>query len=163
MKILDVGCGDAKVKGAVGIDCVKLSGVDIVHNLNSYPWPLKANSFDMVYMNNIIEHLPNSIKVMEEIYRILKKGGKVKIVTVYWNHYHSITDPQHISFFNEYSWDFYTGQRKGYYTKSRFKLESMELTYDRIARRLFRNEKLLRFLSRYLCNIIDGINVIMVK
>lgn len=163
MKILDVGCGDAKVKGAVGIDCVKLPGVDIVHDLNSYPWPLKANSFDMVYMNNIIEHLPNSIKVMEEIYRILKKGGKVKIVTVYWNHYHSITDPQHISFFNEYSWDFYTGQRKGYYTKSRFKLESMELTYDRIARRLFRNEKLLRFLSRYLCNIIDGINVIMVK
>jgi len=163
VKILDVGCGDAKVKGAIGMDCVALPGVDIVHDLNSYPWPIKSNSYDLVYLNNIIEHLPNSIKVMEEVFRILKKGGKVKIVTVYWNHFHSITDPQHVSFFNEYSWDFYTGKRKGYYTKCRFKIESIKLTYDAYAKRIFRSQRLLKFVSRFLSNIIDGIHVTMVK
>lgn len=163
IKVLDVGCGDAKVKGAIGIDSVALPGVDIVHDLNFYPWSIKDNSYDLIYMNNIIEHLPNPIKVMEEIYRILKPGGKVKIVTVYWNHYHSITDPQHVSFFNEYSWDFFTGKRKGYYTKSRFKIESLDLTYDAYAKAVFRNNRLLKFLSRFLCNIVDGIHITMVK
>jgi len=163
LKILDVGCGDAKVKGAVGIDCAALPGVDIVHDLNSYPWPFKDKSFDLIYLNNIIEHLPNSIKVMEEVYRILKKGGKVKIITVYWNHFHSVTDPQHVSFFNEYSWDFYTGKRKGYYTTCRFEIESLKLTYDVYAKKVFRNGRLLKFLSRFLSNIIDGIHVTMVK
>lgn len=163
IQILDVGCGDKKIKGAIGIDCVALDGVDIVHDLNSYPWPLKDSSFDLIYLNNIIEHLPNTIKFMEEVYRILKKGGKVKIVTVYWNHLHSVTDPQHVSFFNEYSWDFYTGGRKGYYTNCRFKIESIKFTYDEYAKKIFRSEKLLKFLSRFLCNIIDGMHLTLVK
>jgi SAM-dependent methyltransferase len=162
-KILDVGCGDAKVKGAVGIDCVKLPGVDIVHDLKKYPWPIKGQSYDLIYLNNIIEHLPNPIKFMEEVYRICKIGGKVKIVTVYWNHYHSITDPQHVSFFNEYSWDFFTGKRKGYYTKCRFEIEDLTLTYDSYAKKVFKNRRLLRFLSRFLSNIIDGIHVTLVR
>lgn len=163
MKILDVGCGDAKVEGAVGIDSVQLPGVDIVHDLNVYPWPIEDESYDLVYLNNIIEHLPNSIAVMEEVYRILKKGGKVKIVVVYWNHTDSVTDPQHVSFFNEYSWDFYTGKRKSYYTKCRFSIEDLTLTYDPYAKKIFRSKRLLRFASRFLCNVIDGINVTMVK
>ena len=163
MRILDVGCGDEKVKGATGIDCVAMPGVDIVHDLNSYPWPLKNNSFDLIYLNNIIEHLPNPIKFMEEVYRICKKGGKVKIITVYWNHSDSVTDPQHVSFFNEYSWDFFTGKRKGYYTNCRFEIESLELTYDEYAKRMFRSKRLLKRLSRFLCNIIDGMHVTLVK
>ena len=163
MKILDVGCGDIKVEGAVGLDCVALPEVDIVHDLKSYPWPFEDDSFDIVYMNNIIEHLPETFKVMEEIHRILKVGGKVKIITVYWNHFHSITDPQHVTFYNEYSWDFFTGKRKGYYTKARFEIESLELTYDSYAKRIFKSKRLLNFLAHFLSNIIDGIHVVMVK
>lgn len=163
MKILDVGCGDAKVEGAIGIDSVNLPGVDIVHDLTVYPWPIEDESCDIVYLNNIIEHLPNPIRVMEEVYRILKKGGKAKIVVVYWNHLHSVTDPQHVSFFNEYSWDFYTGNRKGYYTKCRFQIEEITFTYDTYAKKIFRPKKLLHFASRFFCNVIDGMNVTMVK
>ncbi len=32
--------------------------------------------FDVVIANHILEHIPNDIKAMEEIYRVLKKGGK---------------------------------------------------------------------------------------
>lgn len=163
-KILDVGCGDAKVKGSIGIDSIKLPGVDIVHNLNNYPWPFKKETFDEIYMLNIIEHLPDTIKVMEEVYRILKKGGKVHIVTVYWNHRHSVTDPQHVSFFNELTWDFFTGKRKDYYTKARFKMEKFKFTYDKAASIIFLNIKpLMRLMSYFLCNIIDGMHLTLVK
>ncbi len=162
--ILDVGCGDMKVKNAIGIDCAILPGVDIVHDLNKYPWPFKKETFDEIYMLNIIEHLPNAIKVMEEVHRILKKDGKVHIVTVYWNHRHSVTDPQHVSSFNEHTWDFFTGKRKGYYTKARFKLEKFKFTYDKKAAIVFLNIKpLMRLFSYFLCNVIDGMHLTLRK
>ena len=161
--ILDVGCGDAKVQGAIGLDIVPLDGVDVVHDLNSYPWPFEDESFDEIYMLNIIEHLPNTIRVMEEIYRLLKKEGSVHIVTVYWNHRHSISDPQHCSFFNEVTWDFFTGKRKGYYTNAKFDLVSFKYTFDSKARKYFKFEKIMEKLSYFLCNIIDGMHVTLKK
>ena len=77
MKVLDVGCGDRKTEDALGIDIVGLPGVDIVHDLNVFPWPLESGSFDKVLMLNILEHLDDTIKVMREVYRILKPGGIV--------------------------------------------------------------------------------------
>ena len=44
MKILDLGCGDNKVEGAGGLDNVSLSGVDIVHDLLDFPYPIENES-----------------------------------------------------------------------------------------------------------------------
>jgi len=163
-KILDVGCGDAKVKGAVGIDFIKLPGVDIVHNLNKYPWPFKNEEFDEIYMLNVIEHLPDTISVMEEAHRILKKGGKLYIEVVYWNSRYAVTDPQHVKFFSELTWDFFTGKRKGYYTKAIYKLEKFEFIYDKRSSIIFLSIKpLMRLAAYFLCNIIQGMKVTLIK
>ena len=162
-KILDVGCGDRKVKGAVGIDIAKLPGVDVVQDLNKYPWPFKDNTFDEVYLNEVIEHLENTVKAMEEIYRILKKGGKLHIRVVYWNHMHSDSDPTHVRKFNEVTWEFFTGKRKTYYTHAKFRMEKFQFTYDPHARRMFRSEWLMRRLAYFICNIIDGMRLNLVK
>ena len=79
MRILDVGCGSDKVKGAIGIDHVKLPGVDVVHDLNSFPWPLKDEAFDEIYMNDIIEHL-KARKDIEDYFRSLKPSPERKIL-----------------------------------------------------------------------------------
>jgi len=64
-KILDVGCGTAKVKGAIGLDIAPLPGVDVVHDLNKFPWPFENGTFDEIYMLDVIEHLDDTIGVME--------------------------------------------------------------------------------------------------
>ncbi len=163
IKILDVGCGDAKVVGAIGIDCAALPGVDVVHDLTKFPWPFPDEFFDQVYMLNIIEHLPDTIRIMEEVHRLLKKGGMVHIEVVYWNHMHSISDPQHVRFFNEITWEFFTGKRKGYYTKAQYQMESFEYIYDGNAKRIFRCEWLMNKLSYFLCNIKQGMKVVLKK
>ena len=48
MKILDLGCGDNKVEGAIGLDNIALSEVDIVHDLLNFPYPIKTNSFNTI-------------------------------------------------------------------------------------------------------------------
>ncbi|MEC4112526.1 class I SAM-dependent methyltransferase [Myroides pelagicus] len=37
--------------------------------------PFKDNSFDVIFCNHVLEHIPNDTKAMTELYRILKPGG----------------------------------------------------------------------------------------
>ena len=163
MKVLDVGCGTAKVNGAIGIDRVNLPGVDVVHDLNKFPWPFDSESFDAIYMNDIIEHLTDTIRVMEECYRLLKSGGRVYIRVVYWNHKYAFSDPTHVKFFSDISFEFFTGKRRSCYTKARFKLEKLEYIYDWRAKKLLRSKELMNLLSHFLCNIKEKMEVTMVK
>ena len=55
-KVLDLGCGPHKLPGAVGIDLQQLPGVDVVHNLDIFPYPFEANSFDEVHCYHVLEH-----------------------------------------------------------------------------------------------------------
>ena len=56
MRILDLGCGDNKVVGSIGLDCADLPDVDIKHNLQSFPYPFKNESFELIYLRHVIEH-----------------------------------------------------------------------------------------------------------
>jgi SAM-dependent methyltransferase len=157
MKTLDVGCGDRKTEGAIGIDIVALPGVDVVHDLDVYPWPFEDGSFDKVFMLNIIEHLDDTIKAMREVHRILKPGGIVHIETCYWNYKHAFSDPTHKRFFTETTWDFFTGRRKPYYMDFVFEPVSFVWQYDYHLK--FLPKCLKRFLGIFLCNVIEGMVV----
>lgn len=37
--------------------------------------PFENNSFDVILCNHVLEHIPDDTKAMQELYRILKKGG----------------------------------------------------------------------------------------
>ena len=157
-RILDLGCGTSKVNGAIGVDRVALDGVDAVVDLAHTPYPFQPETFDEIYLNDIIEHLPDIIKVMEEIYRIIKPNGLVHIRVVNWNHRYASMDPTHLHYFTENSFDFF-GKRKGrsYYTDIRFDVLDIEYIFDLKIKRIVRSKWILKFLSNYLCNILQGI------
>lgn len=102
---LDIGCGQNKQKGFVGIDIAKAPGVDIIHDLNKYPWPIKSNSVDEAFASHYLEHIPHDIKghpdkdglflFMDELYRIMKKGAKATFITPWWNSVRCWQDPTH--------------------------------------------------------------------
>ena len=73
-KLLDLGCGNNKRVGALGIDFNSRTAADLVHNLNVFPYPLESETFDEVYVDNCLEHLDDVIRVMEEIHRVLQTG-----------------------------------------------------------------------------------------
>lgn len=37
--------------------------------------PFEDNTYDMIFCNHVLEHIPNDTKAMQELYRVLKKGG----------------------------------------------------------------------------------------
>jgi ubiquinone/menaquinone biosynthesis C-methylase UbiE len=55
--------------------------------------PFASEEFDVVYSNGVIHHTPNTARVIAEIHRVLKPGGKA-IIMVYaensWNYWRQI-------------------------------------------------------------------------
>ena len=37
--------------------------------------PFEDNSFDVIFCNHVLEHIPDDSKAMQELFRVLKKGG----------------------------------------------------------------------------------------
>ena len=37
--------------------------------------PFRNNQYDLIFCNHVLEHIPNDLKAMTELYRVLKKGG----------------------------------------------------------------------------------------
>lgn len=94
---LDVGCGNRKQPGWIGMDARALDGVDIVHDIEELPWPIPDNSCGVVLMSHVWEHLKPwlSIRIMEEMWRVLAPGGQLQLVTPYgWSH-GFVMDPTH--------------------------------------------------------------------
>ena len=56
---LDIGSGANKQPGGyVGMDYRALPGVDIVHNVLTYPWPLPDESVIRAVCSHLVEHIP---------------------------------------------------------------------------------------------------------
>lgn len=130
---LDLGCGASKRDGFIGVDSLSLPGVDIVHNLSAYPYPFEDNSIEEVWMDNVLEHIPNPLKVVEEIHRICKNGAKVKVGVPYFRSFYATIDPTHVNFFGVYWFNYFDPSHsffhKYQYSTAKYKVEKIE--FDR--------------------------------
>ena len=127
--ILDLGCGNKKREGTVGVDHNDRTAADIVHNLNKFPYPFPDSSVDHIYMDNVLEHLDDVIRVMEEVHRVLKPDGTVKIIVPYFRSVWAFVDPTHKSFFSVASFAYFDPEhivcQRYDYTRARFCKEKL--------------------------------------
>ncbi len=132
---LHLGCGNQIKSDFVNLDSIKLPGVDVVHNLNKFPWPFKDNLFDHIVSISTLEHLDNLIKVMEEIHRISKNNAIIEIRVPHFASFGAFKDPTHRIFFSYYSFDYFTeGFDFNFYTKARFKIVKRKIIYGSVFR-----------------------------
>ena len=123
-----MGAGSDIRKGYINHDIVKLQGVDVVHDLNVYPWPWDDASTDEIVAKDVLEHLDNFMAAMEESYRILEPGGTFKITVPYWNSVSCHGDPTHRRGFHELTFRFFDPdsalcKERHYYSTARFMIE----------------------------------------
>ena len=76
---LNLGCGADIRKEYLNVDYFDSKGVDKVLDLEKFPYPFEENSFKEIVMQDILEHLNDPIKTLEEIFRISKHNAKIKI------------------------------------------------------------------------------------
>ena len=99
-KILDLGCGPFKTAGAVGVDMVKHPSVDVVHDLDQFPYPFNDDSFDAIITNHCLEHLIDPTKTFEECLRIVAPGGAIYVRLPHYTNGASFGDVTHRRYFS---------------------------------------------------------------
>lgn len=129
LKVLDLGCGNRKRPGAIGVDFNNRTAADVIHDLNSFPYPFDDSSFDEIYLDNTLECLDDVIRVMEEVYRICKPGGLVKVIVPYFRSPYAFIDPLHKHFFTVSSFSYFDPEHiycsRYDYSFARFKPEKI--------------------------------------
>jgi methionine biosynthesis protein MetW len=99
-KILDVGCGDARlsslllpqVNSITGLDVhqkalaeAKRRGLETIQTDIERHWPLNDSSFDIILLLDVLEHVSDCEFVLNEAKRVLKESGT--IIVAFPNHF----------------------------------------------------------------------------
>lgn len=121
-KLLDVGCGDGSyiqymqvlgwdVKGVdfdpAAVSNARANGLTVqLGDLAQQQYP--NNTFDVITINHVIEHVPDPLGLLQESQRILKPGGKLMIATpnasswghrLYGANWRGLEPPRHLHIF----------------------------------------------------------------
>lgn len=88
--------------------------VDIVCDLDFYPWPFQTESMDEVVASHCLEHFVDHNRATGEIHRILKTGGTAKISVPHFTWQFAYHGPTHLHFFGRHTF-FYYAMDCGYF------------------------------------------------
>jgi glycosyltransferase involved in cell wall biosynthesis len=98
---LNLGCCDALLPGFVNVDLVAAPGVEAADLREPWPWPDSSATHVRAY--DIIEHLPDKIHTMNELWRVLAPGGTAEMAVPTTDGTGAFQDPTHVSFWNRRS------------------------------------------------------------
>jgi SAM-dependent methyltransferase len=164
VRLLDVGCGIKKAPGAIGIDRNPASAADVLCDLDRTPYPFADNSFDRLEATHVVEHVSDVIRTLEEFHRLVRPGGRVRVVTPHYTDFSSFCDPTHRWHLNSFSFRYFGEDHGGfgYYTRARFREISVHVRLLALWRALGfeflvnRSRRFRRFWEYYLCYTVRG-------
>ena len=113
---LNLGANDRRVEGFISVDVCPPA--DQIADLTQ-PWPWETSSVDEVLAFDVVEHLPSKRHTMNELWRVLKPGGKATIeVPNAAKGDGGYCDMTHVSFWTLSDWEYY---EKGNFARERFR------------------------------------------
>ena len=118
---INLGSGKDYMLGWLNLDILERAQPDLVLDLAQpltlplvttsllgTPLCLTEGEVEMVYANNVLEHVPDLPALMANILRLLKPGGQLLVEVPYEHAPTAWQDPTHVRALNERSWAYYT-------------------------------------------------------
>ena len=101
--LLDLGCGVSKKEGFTGIDKRNIPGVDIVHDMEVFPYPIPDGVCTEIRAYHVMEHVKPwlTVDVFNELWRIMGDKGLLIIAVPYADTPNFWQDPTHCNGFIE--------------------------------------------------------------
>ena len=127
-RVADIGCGSKKLPGAFGVDLSPDTDADLVHNLDAYPYPIEADTFDQIVMQDVIEHIAEPYRLMAELHRIARPGARIHLRTPHFSSSLAYSDPTHLHYFSSTAIRSLADPGFAHYSTVRF--EVVHLTLD---------------------------------
>ena len=134
---LHLGCGRTILKGWVNVDKIALRGVDLTADLDACllrGLPFEDDSVDEFLMSHVIEHIRDTLSLMQELHRIAKPGAILTARTPYGSSDDAWEDPTHVRAYFIQSWGYFSQPyfwNKDYGYRGDWQPETLELAVDK--------------------------------
>lgn len=130
-RVLQLGSGRKYRAGAVNVDITSDTSPDIVHDLNVTPWPFEADSFDEVHAYDVVEHLVDTVSVLEEMYRVSRSGALLHLTVPHYSSCGAFVDPTHRRFFAYRTFDYFLESHElNFYSRCRISYDCRQLVFE---------------------------------
>jgi ubiquinone/menaquinone biosynthesis C-methylase UbiE len=80
---LNIACGFERREGCINLDIRRDAEADVISD--AFKLPFKSNAFDRVYMHNFLEHVTDTVGIMEEVWRVCRNNAVVDIVVPHFS------------------------------------------------------------------------------
>jgi SAM-dependent methyltransferase len=162
LKVLELGSGLRPYEPAPGeevthLDRQALPHVEQVWDLDQFPYPFMDNAFDRILAFDVLEHLCDVRRVIEELWRIARPAARLVVRVPHWASFRAHRDPTHRSSFDQHSFDYFGSGEYSYYSRARMKVVSVieEETYPRLFRTLRAiSPRFVRGIKKHLLNTV---------
>lgn len=114
LQAIDLGSAHGKPEGYIGIDLLDAPGVNIVGDVFQAFSKFEDGSIGLIRAVDFMEHIPDKIKFIKEVHRVLAPGGMLISMTPSTDGRGAFQDPTHCAFYNENSFWYYTRQQRKY-------------------------------------------------
>jgi SAM-dependent methyltransferase len=179
--IIDLGCGERKRPGRIGIDQHDLPQVDIVADLEAGLPFLPDRCVDEIHCRSFLEHVENFEHLFTEMVRVLKDDGRACIFVPHFSNPYFYSDYTHKRPFGLYTFYYFVDRQHQpgrkvptFYTDTRVEILSLKLKFRSPIRILHWPRKLVgaivnlhpalqEFYEGGLCYLVpcDGVEVIL--
>jgi SAM-dependent methyltransferase len=105
---LNLGAGRNTIAGYVNLDRAALPGIDVVHDLESFPLPFDDDTFNEILGVDLIEHIADALGLMAELWRIAKPDAICIFGLPYGSSDAAWEDPTHVRPYFINSWSYFS-------------------------------------------------------
>jgi SAM-dependent methyltransferase len=131
---VNLGCGNQRLPGYIGLDTLKREGTDVVCDLN-VSIPLAPSSVERIQATSLLEHIDQFERLLEEVCRVLSPNGTFYVSVPHWTNPLYYSDYTHRRFFGLATFDYFadpedqTYRKVPVYAKIRFRAVSTRLIF----------------------------------
>lgn len=145
------------------MDSNRYTAADVIADINRGALPFRDSVFDEVFLIHVIEHVEDVIRTMEELHRVCRPGGVIRLETPHYTDFSSFCDPTHRWHLNTFSFRYFTEDGGfSYYSRRRLRERKLHVKLLRLWKLLgfeflvnhFRGCR--KFWEHYLCFVIRG-------
>ncbi len=134
---LNLGCGKDIKEGYINLDWNRVKGINVVHNLNKFPYPFSDEYFEEILAKDVLEHLDKITDVIKELHRILKPRGILKINVPHFSSYSVWLDPTHYRAFTYDTFSYFCSDTSANFYRLRDHEHLFPFKFRKIKRKIF--------------------------
>ena len=134
--VVELGCGNKKKPGRIGVDRVDLPEVDIVADLEAGLPFLPDRCVDEIRCRSVLEHIEDFQHVFREMVRVLKDDGRAFIFVPHFSNPYYYSDYTHRRPFGLYTFYYFVDAERQptrkvptFYTDIRIQIVSLKLKF----------------------------------